>query len=236
MTLPAVGRRVHRSVGRRHRWALAVIFVAALSVGLAACSSGGVDLARQACGHVDKSLALYKQAEEAPTQTEANTLAERAYVQLRTALPLAAMAAASNGQLQALMTTLSETNRVGEQHLITSLRDQCAAAQQSNPAPTGGADRSGTHHPTAGDEHPHAGRVVMGWPGARPGGRYRPWATLGPRSTPTYTVGEYPAGRLMVFFSRNSSRPSSPNSRPIPDSLYPPNGEEKSIGVLEFTM
>jgi hypothetical protein len=149
VTSPAVGRRVHHSVGRRHRWALAVIIVAGLSVGLAACSSGGVDLARQACGHVDKSLALYKQAEEAPTQTEANTLAERAYVQLRTALPLAAMAAASNGQWQALMTTLSESNRVGEQHLITSLQDQCAVAQQSNPLQPGPAGPAHTIPPPA---------------------------------------------------------------------------------------
>ena len=36
---------------------------------------------------------------------------------------------------------------------------------------------------------------------------------------PDHTVGLYPAGRLMVFFSRNSSRPSSPNSRPTPDAL-----------------
>ncbi len=32
-------------------------------------------------------------------------------------------------------------------------------------------------------------------------------------------VGVYPAGRVIVFFSRNSSRPSSPNSRPTPDDL-----------------
>ena len=143
MTVAAVGRRAPRSGGRQQRWALAIIVVAGLSVGLAACSSGGVDLARQACGHVDKSLALFKRAEQAPTQAEANTLGERAYVELRYALPLAAKAAASDGQFQALMTTLSETNRVGEQHLITSLRDQCAAAQESNPlhpaGPTGPA-------------------------------------------------------------------------------------------------
>ena len=33
------------------------------------------------------------------------------------------------------------------------------------------------------------------------------------------TEGLKPAGRLMDFFSRNSSRPSGPNSRPMPDSL-----------------
>jgi hypothetical protein len=87
---------------------------------------------------VGKSVALYKQAEQAPTQTTANTLAERAYVQLRDALPLAAKAAAADGQWQALMTTLSESNRVGEQYLITSLQDQCAVAREQNPiAPPG---------------------------------------------------------------------------------------------------
>ena len=66
MTGAAVRRRVVRSAGRRHRWALVLIVVAALGIGLAACSNGGADLARQACGHVDKSLTLFKQAEEAP--------------------------------------------------------------------------------------------------------------------------------------------------------------------------
>lgn len=143
MTSAAVGRRASRSAGRRHRWTLSLILIVALGVGLAACSNGGADLARQACGHVDKSLALFKQAEEAPTQAEANSLGERAYVELRNALPLAAKAAASDGQFQALMTTLSETNRVGEQYLVVSLRDQCVAAEQSNPlqpaGPTGPA-------------------------------------------------------------------------------------------------
>ena len=58
----------------------------------------------------------------------------------------------------------------------------------------------------------------------------------GPAARPAQTAGLYPAGRLMVFFSRNSSRPSSPNSRPTPDALYPPNGDEKSIGMFELTM
>jgi hypothetical protein len=133
VTPVAVGRRVPRSAGRRHRWALAVIVIAALSMGLAACSSGGTDLARQACSHVSKSIALFKRAEQAPTKAQGNTLAEQAYVQLRDALPLAAHAATSDGQWQSLMTTLSESNRVGEQYLITSLQDQCAATREQNP-------------------------------------------------------------------------------------------------------
>ena len=53
---------------------------------------------------------------------------------------------------------------------------------------------------------------------------------------PAQPAGVNPTGRLMVFFSRNSSRPSSPNSRPTPEVLYPPKGEEKSMGMLELTM
>ncbi len=58
----------------------------------------------------------------------------------------------------------------------------------------------------------------------------------GRRAGGAQTAGVYPAGRLMVFFSRNSSSPSSPNSRPTPEALYPPKGEEKSMGMLELTM
>ena len=36
--------------------------------------------------------------------------------------------------------------------------------------------------------------------------------------------GVYPAGRAIDFFSRKVSKPFGPNSRPTPDSLYPPNG------------
>jgi len=61
----------------------------------------------------------------------ATSLRERAYLQLREALPLAAEAADANGQWQALMTTVSESNRVPEQYLVTALRAQCAVANAS---------------------------------------------------------------------------------------------------------
>jgi len=48
--------------------------------------------------------------------------------------------------------------------------------------------------------------------------------------------GVKPAGRLIDFFSRNSSSPSGPNSRPMPDSLKPPKGVEKSMGIGLFSM
>lgn len=105
-----------------------------LGLGLAACSNGAsIALARQACSHVSTSLKLYKQSQQEPDPAKASSLQEEAYVQLRTALPIAAEAANDNGQWQALMTTLSETNRVPEGTLITALQAQCQVAEQPNP-------------------------------------------------------------------------------------------------------
>jgi hypothetical protein len=101
--------------------------IAGTSVVLTACSSSGVTLAREACGHVNRSIALYTRSlHDSPK--EAGVLQEQAYLQLRFALPIAAQAATSNGQWQALMTTLSETNRVSEHYLLQALRDQCGDA------------------------------------------------------------------------------------------------------------
>jgi hypothetical protein len=122
--------------------------VLSLGAGLAACSNGGTDLARQACSHVSKSLSLFTRAERSPSQAQANFLAEQAYVQLRVALPLAAKAAAADGQWQALMTTLSETNRVAEQYLIKSLKDQCAVTREQNPLQPSGPQHSIPPPPT----------------------------------------------------------------------------------------
>ncbi|MDA8149182.1 MAG: hypothetical protein M0Z93_10465 [Actinomycetota bacterium] len=104
--------------------------VAGASVGLTACSSSGVTLAREACSHVNRSIALYTRSlHDSPK--EAGVLQEQAYLQLRFALPIAAQAATSNAQWQALMTTLSETNRVSEHYLLQALRAQCGEADSS---------------------------------------------------------------------------------------------------------
>lgn len=44
-----------------------------------------------------------------------------------------------------------------------------------------------------------------------------------------FSFGSVPAGRLMVFEARNSSRPSGPSSRPTPDCLNPPKGAPQAI-------
>ncbi len=66
-----------------------------------------------------------------PTPRLAGQLQQEAYIQLRQALPIAAQAAYHDGQWQALMTTVSESNRVPETTLVSSLRAQCQQADSS---------------------------------------------------------------------------------------------------------
>jgi hypothetical protein len=54
-----------------------------------------------------------------------------AETELRTALPIAAEAAYDDGQWQALMTTLSESNRIAPSTLIPALTQQCATTTSS---------------------------------------------------------------------------------------------------------
>lgn len=121
-------------MGRRRsprRAAAGLVLLCVLGAGLAACGqSGGNTQAKQACAHVGTSLSLLQKASQADGQT-ATALSERAYLQLREALPLAAEAADASGQWQALMTTISESNRVPEHYLVTALRAQCAVANAS---------------------------------------------------------------------------------------------------------
>jgi hypothetical protein len=120
------------------RWAVGVVAVVGLGVGLSACSNDGASAARQACGHVERSLALYRQSTQASNPARSHALADQAYIQLRAALPLTWQAASQNALWQALLTTVSESNRVPESHLVTSLKAQCAVAfraQHGQPPP-----------------------------------------------------------------------------------------------------
>jgi hypothetical protein len=113
---------------------LAAGSVLALGLGsaLSACGSGnGTALAKQACTHVDRSIGLLKQSAHQSDQIEAARLTQRAYIELRDALPIAAQAAYLDGQWQALMTTVSESNRVPETTLTTALAAQCRVADSS---------------------------------------------------------------------------------------------------------
>ena len=115
------------------RWATGLVIVVGCGLGLAACAGNGQSLARAACVHVNRSITLYKQATADSDPTSAATLNQEAYIQLVDALPIAAQAAGKDSQWQALMTTVSESSRVSESHLVGALTDQCGVADQSSP-------------------------------------------------------------------------------------------------------
>ena len=113
---------------------LAAGSVLALGLGgtLSACGGGnGTALAKQACTHVDRSISLLKESAQQSDKMDAARLTQRAYIELRDALPIAAQAAYLDGQWQALMTTVSESNRVPETTLTSALAAQCRVADSS---------------------------------------------------------------------------------------------------------
>lgn len=111
------------------RLATAAAVVALGTGGLAGCSnSDALALARQACGHVQRSLALYQAAQGSPNPPDQQAKTQAALGELRLALPLAATAAGESPQWQALMTTLTESSRVPESDLVIALQQQCADA------------------------------------------------------------------------------------------------------------
>jgi hypothetical protein len=124
---------------RRHTAAAALVVGIGLS--LSACGNSGTTLAQQACAHINRSIALLKKSEHHSNPSEAAKLQLEAYNQLRDALPITAEAAYDDGQWQALMTTVSESNRVPETLLVGALQQQCTAAdstvfgQQGAPPP-----------------------------------------------------------------------------------------------------
>ncbi len=113
-----------------------MIIVIGLGATLSACGNDGTALAKQACGHIDRSLELLKESGRQADAATSAQLANQAYDQLRQALPIAAQAAYHDGEWQALMTTVSESNRVPETTLITALQAQC---QQADSSPFGQA-------------------------------------------------------------------------------------------------
>jgi hypothetical protein len=108
-----------------------LIVVIGLGATLSACGNDGTTLAKQACGHIDRSLELLKESGRQADAATSARLANQAYDQLRQALPIAAQAAYHDGEWQALMTTVSESNRVPETTLITALEAQCQQADSS---------------------------------------------------------------------------------------------------------
>jgi hypothetical protein len=118
--------------GRVCRVAVILSVTIGLGAALSACGDGGTGLAKQACAHVNRSMALLKQSEQGSSTATAGKLKEQAYTQIQDALPIAAQAADQDGQWQALMTSLSEINRVPEKTLVTALTAECLSADSSN--------------------------------------------------------------------------------------------------------
>ncbi len=122
------------SPGGRRGWratVTGVVIAIGLGAGLSACGNSGVSLAREACGHITRSIALLHQSANHSDPARSAQLQQQAYQQLRTALPLTAEAAYDDNQWQALMTTVSESNRVAETTLIPALQAQCSDADQA---------------------------------------------------------------------------------------------------------
>lgn len=121
---------------RRHLPAAVVVVLAAVAFLLAACDGGGgLGLARQACRYVERSIAIYRQAEHDPDQAKAEGQFEQAAADLNAAEPLAAQANSADPQWNPLMTTLQESRRNSETNLIPALEQQCHQASLPNEQP-----------------------------------------------------------------------------------------------------
>jgi hypothetical protein len=136
--LPPTRQRTVRRSGLRSLPLRAFPAVGALALAgivLAGCSNGASTLARQACAHVDRSLADYHQALPS-TGATAERDGRAALAQLEDALPLAAAATSDNGAWNALQTTLQQASRTSEGNLVEALRRQCAALTPSSTTTT----------------------------------------------------------------------------------------------------
>lgn len=121
--------RTRHAFPRAARTSVAACTMAVVACSLAGCANrDGTNLARQACGHVERSISLYEASLHAPSPAEATAKQSQAMTQLRDALPIAATAAGEAGQYQALMATLAESDDLPESMLVHALGEQCAAA------------------------------------------------------------------------------------------------------------
>ncbi len=109
---------------------LMAVFLPLCALTLSTCGRSAEQYATQACTFVNQSISIYKQAAQDPSAKGFVKKEKEALALLRKALPLAALAAGTNGVWQALQATLSESNRVPESHLIDALSRQCAPNSQ----------------------------------------------------------------------------------------------------------
>ncbi len=93
---------------------------------LAACGTSASENARRSCQFVEQSISQLNLAQQQTDPTRSAAYAKKALGLLGSALPLAAIAAGSNGEYQALQATLSEASRVPENLLTSALSRECA--------------------------------------------------------------------------------------------------------------
>lgn len=106
------------------------------ALGLSGCSNGhALSLVRQACTHVERSLALYQASATAASPAAQQSESAAALSELRRALPLASSAAGENAQWQAFSITLSESSRVPLSDLVPALRQQCSDVSNGGQGP-----------------------------------------------------------------------------------------------------
>ncbi|MGH9070568.1 MAG: hypothetical protein ACRDX8_05235 [Acidimicrobiales bacterium] len=106
--------------------AAALVVLGCASGLLAGCQQADEADAQSACAHVSSSIALFDRSEGDASASAASADRAAALFQLRLALPKASLASTQNRGWDALVTTLSETNRVPESSLISALTQQCA--------------------------------------------------------------------------------------------------------------
>ncbi len=120
-TATAGGRRART----RTRAVLAALSIAGLALATSACGASATANGTQACKLVRESLSI-------SAGNPSPAARQRALELLRQALPLAAIAAGTNGNWQPLEATLSESNRVPINHLRSALTAECAPGNEGN--------------------------------------------------------------------------------------------------------
>lgn len=117
--------------GHRRLFALALL---AAPLAVASCGNGAATSdAKAACKRIEVSLKTFERSQTATSAADASRLAAQAQSQLLSSLSFAAQATSADGSFNALMTTVSEANRVPEKYLIPALRRQCQVINSSTP-------------------------------------------------------------------------------------------------------
>ena len=93
---------------------------------LAACGASASENAQRSCQFVEQSISQFNLAQQQTDPRLSGEYTKKALSLLGSALPLAAIAAGSNGEYQALQATLSEISRVPENLLTSALSRECA--------------------------------------------------------------------------------------------------------------